>query len=32
MAAALIAVVPVVVLFLSIERYLVKGLTAGAVK
>lgn len=32
MAAALIAVVPVVVLFLSIERFLVKGLTAGAVK
>jgi multiple sugar transport system permease protein len=32
MAAALIAVVPVVILFLSIERYLVKGLTAGAVK
>lgn len=32
MAAALIAVVPVVILFLLIERFLVKGLTAGAVK
>ena len=32
MAAALIAVVPVVILFISIERWLVKGLTAGAVK
>lgn len=32
MAAALITVVPVVLLFFSIERYLVKGLTAGAVK
>jgi multiple sugar transport system permease protein len=32
MAAALIAVVPVVILFLMIEKYLVKGLTAGAVK
>lgn len=32
MAAALITIVPVVVLFLLVERYLVKGLTAGAVK
>lgn len=32
MAAALIAVIPVVILFLLIERFLVKGLTAGAVK
>ncbi len=32
MAAALIAVVPVVILFLMIERFLVKGLTAGGVK
>jgi multiple sugar transport system permease protein len=32
MAGALIAVVPVVILFISIERWLVKGLTAGAVK
>lgn len=32
MAAALIAVVPVVLLFFSIEKYLVKGLTAGAIK
>jgi multiple sugar transport system permease protein len=32
MAAALITVVPVVILFFSVEKYLVKGLTAGAVK
>jgi len=32
MAAALIAVVPVVILFIAIERWLVKGMTAGAVK
>jgi multiple sugar transport system permease protein len=32
MAAALIAVIPVVILFLMIERFLVKGLTAGGVK
>jgi multiple sugar transport system permease protein len=32
MAGALIAVVPVVILFISIERWLVKGMTAGAVK
>lgn len=32
MAAALIAGVPVLVLFLLIEKHLVKGLTAGAVK
>ena len=32
MAAALIATVPVLVLFLLIEKHLVKGLTAGAVK
>jgi multiple sugar transport system permease protein len=31
-AASLIAIVPVVILFAAIERYLVKGLTAGAVK
>jgi multiple sugar transport system permease protein len=32
MAAAMIATVPVIVLFLIFERYLVRGLTAGAVK
>ena len=32
MAAALIAGVPVLILFLLIEKHLVKGLTAGAVK
>jgi multiple sugar transport system permease protein len=32
MAAALIATVPVLILFILIERHLVKGLTAGAVK
>jgi multiple sugar transport system permease protein len=32
MAAALIAGIPVLVLFLLIEKHLVKGLTAGAVK
>jgi multiple sugar transport system permease protein len=32
MAAALIACVPVLVLFLLIEKHLVRGLTAGAVK
>lgn len=32
MAAALITVIPVVALFFSIEKYLVKGLTAGAIK
>jgi multiple sugar transport system permease protein len=32
MAAALITVVPVVLLFFSVEKYLVKGLTAGAIK
>lgn len=32
MAAALIATIPVLVLFLLIEKHLVKGLTAGAVK
>ena len=31
-AASLIAIVPVVILFASIERHLVSGLTAGAVK
>ena len=31
-ATSLIAIIPVVILFASIERYLVKGLTAGAVK
>ena len=32
MAAAVIATVPVIALFLIFERYLVRGLTAGAVK
>lgn len=32
MAAAVIATVPIMVLFLLLERYLVKGLTAGGVK
>jgi multiple sugar transport system permease protein len=32
MAAALITVIPVVILFFSVEKYLVKGLTAGAIK
>ena len=32
MAGALIAIIPVVILFISIERWLVKGMTAGAVK
>ena len=32
MAAAIIATVPVIILFLIFERYLVRGLTAGAVK
>jgi multiple sugar transport system permease protein len=31
-AASLIAIVPVVVLFVLIEPYLVTGLTAGSVK
>lgn len=31
-AASLVAIVPVVILFMLIERYLVSGLTAGAVK
>lgn len=31
-ATSLIAIIPVVILFASIERYLVKGLTAGGVK
>ena len=31
-AASLIAIVPVVVLFALIERYLVGGLTAGSLK
>jgi len=31
-AASLIAIIPVVVLFALIERYLIKGLTAGAIK
>ncbi|WP_199752138.1 hypothetical protein [Actinoplanes sp. ATCC 53533] len=30
--AALITIVPVVVLFIAIERHLVAGLTAGSVK
>ncbi len=32
MAAAVIATVPIIVLFLIFERYLVKGLTAGGIK
>jgi multiple sugar transport system permease protein len=32
MAAAIVAIIPVLVLFILIERNLVKGLTAGAVK
>lgn len=32
MAAALVTIVPVVILFFSVEKYLVKGLTAGAIK
>jgi multiple sugar transport system permease protein len=32
MAAAVIATLPIVVLFLILERYMVKGLTAGGVK
>lgn len=32
MAAAVIATVPVIILFLTFERYLVKGLTEGGVK
>ena len=32
MAAALIAMLPVIILFLTFERYLVKGLTEGGVK
>jgi len=31
-AASLVAVVPVVILFILIERWLVGGLTAGSVK
>ena len=31
-ATSLIAIIPVVILFAAIERYLVKGLTAGGVK
>ena len=31
-AASLIAIVPVVILFAAIEKHLVGGLTAGAVK
>ena len=32
MAASLISVVPVLVLFLAIQKYIVKGLAAGGVK
>jgi multiple sugar transport system permease protein len=32
MAAATIATVPVVVLFFMLQRHIVRGLTAGAVK
>jgi multiple sugar transport system permease protein len=31
-AGSLIAIIPVVILFISIEKYLVSGLTAGSVK
>ena len=31
-AASLLAIIPVVILFAAIERYLIKGLTAGAIK
>jgi len=31
-SATMIAIVPVVILFISIEKYLVGGLTAGSVK
>jgi multiple sugar transport system permease protein len=31
-AGSLIAIIPVVILFASIEKYLVGGLTAGSVK
>ena len=31
-AASLIAIVPVVVLFVFVERYLISGLTAGGIK
>jgi ABC-type maltose transport system permease subunit len=32
MAASVVIAIPVVVLFLSLQSYFVKGLTAGAVK
>jgi multiple sugar transport system permease protein len=32
MAASVLVSVPVIILFLALERYLVRGLTAGAVK
>jgi ABC-type glycerol-3-phosphate transport system permease component len=32
MAGALLATIPVVALFLSIEKHLVRGLSAGAIK
>ncbi|MBW2027794.1 MAG: carbohydrate ABC transporter permease [Deltaproteobacteria bacterium] len=32
MASAVIATVPIIIIFLALERYLVRGLTAGAVK
>jgi len=32
MAAALVGVLPVMVIFLFLQKYLVAGLTAGAVK
>jgi multiple sugar transport system permease protein len=31
-AGSLIAIIPVVILFIFIEKYLVSGLTAGSVK
>jgi multiple sugar transport system permease protein len=32
MAASLIGTIPIVILFLFVEKYLVAGLTAGSVK
>jgi len=32
MAGALLSVLPVIVIFLSLQRYFIQGLTAGAVK
>ena len=32
MAASLIMVIPVIVVFLALQRYYIRGITAGAVK